>query len=141
MKSNLEIKTSFVSPITLKVFSEHGYLPIFIIRNIKNSELIAKFSDTSIHFKNLAPSNELFRAKRDEVINFDEFAKRYIIEMSTINFQRVIERLEYLAKLSGARGVVLLGFGSDNKICHRSILAGLLNDSGLLENRITELII
>lgn len=140
MKSELEIKTSFVSPITLKIFSEQGYLPIFIIRNIKPSELIGKYSDTSIHFKNLAPSNELFRAKRDSIIDFEEFSKRYIIEISEINLQKIIERLEYLVKLSGARGVVLLGYGSDNKICHRSILASLLNESGLLENRVTEII-
>lgn len=140
MKSKLEIKTSFVSPITLKIFSEQGYLPIFIIRNIKPSELIGKYSDTSIHFKNLAPSNELFRAKRDSIIDFEEFSKRYIIEVSEINLQKMIERLEYLAELSGAKGVVLLGYGSDNRICHRSILASLLNESGLLENRVTEII-
>lgn len=140
MKSKLEIKTSFVSPITLKIFSEQGYLPIFIIRNIKPSELIGKYSDTSIHFKNLAPSNELFRAKRDSIIDFEEFSKRYIIEVSEVNLQKIIERLEYLAGLSGAKGVVLLGYGSDNKICHRSILASLLNESGLLENRVTEII-
>lgn len=141
MKSDLEIKTSFVSPITLRVFIDSGYLPIFIIRNIKNAGIISKYSDTSIHFKNLAPSNELFRAKRDGLIDQDEFTKRYIIEMSTINFQKTIERLSYLAKLAGARGVVLLGFGSNDKVCHRSILANLLNNSGLLEKRITELVI
>ena len=140
MKSQLEIKTSFVSPITLKLFPEQGYLPIFIIRNIRPSELIGKYSDTSIHFKNLAPSNELFREKRDSIIDFEEFAKRYIIELSDLNLQKIIERFEYLAKLAGARGVVLLGYGSDNKICHRSILASLLNESGLLESRVTEII-
>lgn len=140
MKSQLEIKTSFVSPITLKLFPEQGYLPIFIIRNIRPSELIGKYSDTSIHFKNLAPSNELFREKRDSIIDFEEFAKRYIIELSDLNLQKIIERFEYLAKLAGAKGVVLLGYGSDNKICHRSILASLLNESGLLESRVTEII-
>lgn len=140
MKSGLEIKTSFVSPITLQVFIEHGYLPIFIIRNIGNSTLIGKYSGTAVHFKNLAPSTELFRAKRDSLIPQEEFTKRYIIEMSEVNFPEIIRKLEYLKEISGSRGIVLLGYGSDDKICHRSALAGILNESGLLEKRVTEII-
>lgn len=141
MKSKLIIKTSFVSPITMKTFVESDYLPIFIIRNISNSTLIGQYANTSIHFKNLAPSNELYRSKRDGIIDFNEFEKRYIIEISNVNLQSIITKLEYLAKLSGAKGIVLLGYGSDNKICHRSILASLLNNSGLLENKVTEIIL
>lgn len=140
-KSNLKINTSFVSPITLKMFIEHNYLPIFILRNISNSNLIGKYSNTSIHLKDLAPSNELFREKRDMIIDFNEFTKRYIIEISHVDFSQLISKLENLAKVSGAERIVLLGYGSDNTICYRSILAGLLNDSNLLENKVTELII
>lgn len=140
MKSKLIIKTSFVSPITLKFFIEKNYLPIIIIRNIKNSELIGKYSDTSIHFKDLAPSDKLFQDKRDSLINFDEFSKKYIIEISKINLRKIINKFEYLSQISGSTGIVLLGYGSNNKNCHRSILAGLLNDSNLLENKITEII-
>lgn len=140
MKSDLKIKTSFVSPVTLKLFSEKGYLPIFIIRNIKTSELIGKFSDTYIHLKELAPSDELFREKRDSIIDFKEFSKKYIIEISKINLGKIVEKLDYLRKISGAEGVVLLGYGSDDKACHRSLLASLLNESGLLENKVTEII-
>ena len=89
----------------------------------------------------MAPSNELYRSKRDGIIDFNEFEKRYIIEISNVNLQSIITKLEYLAKLSGAKGIVLLGYGSDNKVCHRSILASLLNNSGLLENKVTEIIL
>jgi len=142
MKSNIKIHTSFVSPVTLDLFIRNNYLPIFIIRSIGNSELIGRFSGTAVHFKQLSPSAELFRAKRDLMIDFTEFSKRYIIELSSnIDFQEIIEKLEYLANLSNARGVVLLGYGSDNTKCHRSILAELFNSSGYLENKVTEFIL
>lgn len=141
MKSKLKINTSFVSPITLKMFIEKDYLPIFIIRNISNSSLIGKYSNTSVHFKELSPSNELFRDKRDNKIDFTEFSKRYIIEISHIDLKNLIKKLEQLTKISGAKRVVLLGYGSDDKVCHRSILASLLNESGLLEEPVTELIV
>ncbi len=141
MGYQLQIKTSFVSPVTLKVFTENGYLPIFIIRNISNSELIGKYSGTAVHFKDLAPSTELFRAKRDGVIDLTEFSKRYIIEMSSVNFVDVINKLNYLAELSKARGIILMGYGSDDRVCHRSILSNLINSMEILNSRITEIIL
>lgn len=141
MKSSLEIKTSFVSPVTLKIFIDKGYLPIFILRSIANSEVIGKYSNTAIHFRELSPSSELFHKKRDKIIDFNTFDIEYRKEMSLINFNDIIKRLESLSLASGSRGVVLLGFGSDNSVCHRSILSNILNESGLLENRVTELII
>lgn len=141
MGYQLQVKTSFVSPVTLKLFTENGYLPIFILRNISNSELIGKYSGTAVHFKELSPSTELFRSKRDGIIDFTEYIKRYIIEMSSVNFVSIIDRLNYLADLSKARGVVLLGYGSDDKKCHRSILSNLINSMDLLNSRITEIIL
>lgn len=141
MKSNIKIHTSFVSPVTLDLFIKNNYLPIFIIRSIGNSELIGKYSGTAVHFKQLSPSPELFRAKRDSIIDYTEFSKRYIIELSSINFQELIDKLQYLANLSGAQGIVLLGYGSDNTKCHRSILADLLNSTGYLENKVTEIVL
>lgn len=139
--SNIEIKTSFVSPVSMKIFIDNGYLPIFILRNIVNSEVIGKYSNTAIHFRELSPSSELFHQKRDGVIDILEFKKRYAIEMSNINLKDIIAKLEYLVKISEARGVVLLGYGSNYEICHRSVLSDILNSSGLLEKRVTELIL
>lgn len=141
MKSKLKIYTSYVSPLTLEAVVKKNILPIFIIRSIHNSQLIGKYSDTAIHFKNLAPSDTLFRNRRDGIISDIEFKKGYIIEMSRVNFQETIRKLDYLASLSGASGVVLMGYGSSYESCHRKILSELLNGSGLLENNIKELII
>lgn len=140
MNSSLEIKTSFVSPVGMELFIKAGYLPIFILRSISNSEIIGKYSNTSLHFKEFSPSSELFHQKRDGKIDFSEFKEKYIEEVSKNDLNKFIERLEKLKEISGAKGIVLLGYGSDYKTCHRSILSDLLNNSGLLENKVVEIV-
>ena len=141
MKSKLNIYTSYVSPTTLRAIVDKNLLPIFIVRSIYNSQLIGRWSDTAIHFKILAPSDKLYQNKRDGKISELDFKKYYVIEMSKINFQDIIKKLDNLANLSGANGVVLMGYGSSYDSCHRKLLSELLNGSGLLENTIKELII
>ena len=141
MKSKLKIYTSYVSPMTLRAIVDNNLLPVFVIRSIYNSQLIGRWSDTAIHFKNLAPSDKLFQNRRDGLITELEFKKYYVIEMSRVNFQEAIKKLDNLAQLSGANGVVLMGYGSSYESCHRKLLSELLNGSGLLENTIKELII
>lgn len=141
MKSKLNIYTSYVSPATLRAIVDNDLLPIFIVRSIYNSQLIGRWSDTAIHFKILAPSDKLYQNKRDGKISELDFKKYYVIEMSKVNFQDIIKKLDNLANLSGAKGVVLMGYGSAYNSCHRKLLSELLNGSGLLENTIKELII
>lgn len=142
MKSELKINTSFVSPATLEKFRSNNILPIFIVRNIENSELIGQYSGSPVHLKELSPSNELFRKKRDKALSIDEFKKLYAIEITErVDLKRIIDKLESLVELSGARSVVLLGYGSDYDSCHRSVLAKILNGSGLLEKPVKELVV
>lgn len=142
MKSELKINTSFVSPATLERFRGNNILPIFIVRNIENSELIGQYSGSPVHLKELSPSNELFRKKRDKALSIDEFKKLYAIEITErVDLKRIIDKLESLVELSGARSVVLLGYGSDYDSCHRSVLAKILNGSGLLEKPVKELVV
>lgn len=142
MKSELKINTSFVSPATLERFRSNNILPIFIVRNIENSELIGQYSGSPVHLKELSPSNELFRRKRDKVLSIDEFKKLYAIEITErVDLKRIIDKLESLVELSGARSIVLLGYGSDYDSCHRSVLAKILNGSGLLEKPVKELVV
>lgn len=142
MKSELKINTSFVSPATLERFRSNNILPIFIVRNIENSELIGQYSGSPVHLKELSPSNELFRKKRDKAVSIDEFKKLYAIEITErVDLKRIIDKLESLVELSGARSVVLLGYGSDYDSCHRSVLAKILNGSGLLEKPVKELVV
>lgn len=142
MKSELKINTSFVSPATLERFRSNNILPIFIVRNIENSELIGQYSGSPVHLKELSPSNELFRKKRDKALSIDEFKKLYAIEITErVDLKKIIDKLESLVELSGARSVVLLGYGSDYESCHRSVLAKILNGSGLLEKPVKELVV
>ena len=142
MKSELKINTSFVSPATLERFRSNNILPIFIVRNIENSELIGQYSGSPVHLKELSPSNELFRKKRDKALSIDEFKKLYAIEITErVDLKKIIDKLESLVELSGARSVVLLGYGSDYNSCHRSVLAKILNGSGLLEKPVKELVV
>lgn len=142
MKSELKINTSFVSPATLERFRSNNILPIFIVRNIENSELIGQYSGSPVHLKELSPSNELFRKKRDKALSIDEFKKLYAIEITErVDLKRIINKLESLVELSGARSIVLLGYGSDYDSCHRSVLAKILNGSGLLEKPVKELVV
>lgn len=142
MKSELKINTSFVSPATLERFRSNNILPIFIVRNIENSELIGQYSGSPVHLKELSPSNELYRKKRDKALSIDEFKKLYAIGITErVDLKRIIDKLESLVELSGARSVVLLGYGSDYDSCHRSVLAKILNGSGLLEKPVKELVV
>ena len=88
---HLKLLTSFVSPSTLDFFIQSDYLPIFILRNIKNSELLRKYSETAVQIKELSPSNELYQSMRDGLLSLEEYQKRYVIEMSEINLYEIIE--------------------------------------------------
>ncbi len=141
-RANFSVHTSFISPWTWKTLVIEGnYLPILAIRNIKNSNVIGHLSDTSVHFKELSPSNELFRLKRNSEIDITEFQKRYLIELADVNIPSVIDRFIQLHEVSGARGIVIFGYGSNDEVCHRSVLSSLLNSTGLFRDRITELIL
>ena len=140
MKTELKIYTSYVSPLTLDLFTSKGLLPIFIIRNIGRNKLISGYAGTPVHMPILAPSNDLFRGWRDKQITTDEYLRGYALEMAQVNMESVLRDIESLVELCGARGVVFLGYGSDKTMCHRSILSGILNSSGILINPIKEII-
>ena len=44
-----------------------------------------------------------------------------------------------MAEISNAKAIVLLGYGSDSSVCHRTVLSELLNQSGLLSTPIKEI--
>ena len=135
---NIKIITSFVAPYTLNYFIKEEILPIFILRSIRNSDLIGKYSDSAVHFKDLSPSNELFQARRDRKIEIEEYKQRYLDEIKHIDLNQVLHRLTNLQEISGAKGVVLMSYGGNPIGCHRTFLSEYLNNSGLLENKITE---
>ena len=135
---DIEISTSFVSPYTLNYFIKNNILPIFILRSIHNSELIGKYSDSAVHFKDLSPSNELFQARRDRKIEIEEYKQKYLDEIGHIDLHQTLRRFINLREISGATGIVLMSYGSNPIGCHRTFLLEYINNSGLLKNNIIE---
>lgn len=139
MKSDLNIYTSFVTKENLvTVIENFNMLPIFILRSIRNSELIGEYSGSAIHFRNLSPTSPLYQAWRDGLIDFNEYKKRFLIELSEIKLYEVIKKFENLCDISEASGVVLFAYGEDPELSHRKILSDFINSSGVLEKPIIE---
>lgn len=135
---DIKLITSFVTPYTLNYFIKKELLPVFILRSIHNSDLIGKYSDSAIHFKDLSPSNALFQARRDRKIEIEEYRQRYLDEIKHIDLNQILKRFTNLQNISGAKGIVLMSYGGNPVGCHRTFLAEYLNSSGLLKNLITE---
>ena len=137
--TNLKYWTSYVSPATMESLPKNNLLPIFVIRNISNSSLIGKYSNTPIHIRELTPSYELFKSyKYDQQITREDFEKKYLIELSNAGVLRIMERLDTMANSCGAQGIVFMGYGKYDDD-YRNILAGFLEGFGY--GKINELIL
>lgn len=140
MKSELTVYTSFVSEENLEAaVKKFNMLPIFILRSIRNSELIGKYSGSAIHFRNLSPSSPLYQAYRDGLISLEEYKKRFLIELSELKLYEVVGKLESLCNISEANGVILFAYGENLETSHRKILSDFLNSSDLLEKPVKEM--
>jgi uncharacterized protein YeaO (DUF488 family) len=139
MATNLKYWTSYVSPATMEAIPKNSILPIFVIRTISNSSLIGKYSGTSVHVKELAPSYDLFKSyKYDKLITREEFEKKYLIELSQTNVLKIMERITGMANSCGAIGVAFMGYGKYDED-YRDILATFLNGYGY--GKINELVL
>jgi uncharacterized protein YeaO (DUF488 family) len=139
MKTNLKYWTSYVSPAIMESLKKHNILPIFIIRTISNSPLIGKYSGSPIHLKSLTPSYELFKSyKYDNIISREEFEKRYLIELSQLSIEKIMDKVEGMANSCNAIGIALLGYGKYEED-YRNILSGFLEGYGY--GKINELLL
>ena len=133
MKSKIEIFTSFIEESNIERIKSMNLLPIFVIRSMGRLEFIEKWAGTPLHFRELAPSKELFREYRAGNINQETYFKRFVIELAEVDFQNIILRLENLIDSSGADGVCLCGLGENPEESHRSIVSDILWRTGYLE--------
>jgi len=124
----MNIFTSFASEDNLRLIIENNYLPIIILRNIRNSKCLNKYSDTCIHFRELSPSTELFQSYKNNEIDVEEYHYRYILELldRNLNTQSIYKEFIFLNNLVSAKGLILLGYEEDPHLCHRSALAEFL---------------
>lgn len=137
----LKLKTSFVSPLSMEKFTGSNWLPFFCLRSIYKSPLIGKYTDTSIHLKSLSPSSILYQKFRDNLISKDEYFQEFREELEGIDFKEILGKIEYAVNICEAEGAVLLSYGSDINLSHRSVLSDIINDLGILEFPVEEFIL
>lgn len=116
------------------------YLPIFCVSDLRGSLVTGRFNKTPIHFPSLAPSEPIEFGYSQGWIGFEEFAKRYTIELAKrVNLPDIFKKLGALARASRASGIALIGSPSkDPGKCYRSVLADIINLSGLVREKVTE---
>lgn len=135
MKTQLKIKTLLLTNDNLEEIIEEGFLPIFISRNLKCSELTSKYNHTPIHFHKLSPSIDLYNAWVFGSLTDEEFEEKFLDELkNSVNPWLIYRNLDILSHLADACGIVLLSF--DNPRSYRDIVAKFLNNS--LDINITE---
>lgn len=134
----IPIHTSYVTNTTFGDRIKLDLLPIFCIKSIYKSETIGKYSGTCIHFPDLAPSYKLSQDLRNGSVQRPEFEKSYLLEIGKIDIPEFVNKIQYLGKISGAKGIILYGYGKDTNYCHRTTLAGLLCNLGLVNYEIKE---
>lgn len=136
MKSKLKIYTSFLEKNNLSSIIDNGLLPILVIRKVSNFPVIERYSNAPIHFRELAPSNELIGKFNKGIISFEEFEKLYVIELSKVSIQDIIKKLEYLSEHYNSKGIVLIT--PDKTDCYRKALSLVLNYSKTLTEPVVE---
>lgn len=129
----LPISTSYITDSTFTGRIKLDLLPILCIKSIYKSEVIGKYSGTCIHFPDLAPSYHLTRDLNTGAIERSDFEKRYLMEIKDVNIPEFVRRIEYLGNISGARGIIIYGYGKDTNRCHRTTLANILTSLGYRE--------
>ena len=139
MKSKIEIFTSYISEENIERIKKMNLLPIFVIRSMGRLGYIEKWAGTPLHFRELAPSKELFREYRSGNIDLETYFKKFVIELADIDFQSIILRLENLVESSGADGICLCGLGENLDESHRSILSDILWRTRYLEFKPSEI--
>ena len=139
MESNLKIYTSSITKENIDNSISKNLLPLFIPRNLIGNDLVGKYSGSAIHLRMLSPSGSLWWKRKSGEIDFETFSKNYMIELSSLNFQTIIKKLESLSEVSNADGVVLFDFDETPSESCRFILSELFNKSGILTKTVEEL--
>lgn len=90
MVSNLKIYTSYLSSENIERIVSYNLLPVFILRYIGNISCVSDWYGSPLHIPELSPSNELFWDYRDGKIDYNTFAKKFLIEICEVNFYKLI---------------------------------------------------
>lgn len=135
MKSKIKLFTSSIDDDNLESIERDGYLPVFAIRNISRFSSIKRYSNTAVHFRNLAPSEKLMIDFKNNIINSKDFEKLYVIELSNVSIQDIIKKFEYLSESNNKKGVVIM---TEDEGSYSTALSLVLKCSGYLIEPITK---
>ena len=124
----MKIYTSYISKENIEELVRLNYLPMFIIRNMRDSKLLGPYSDTCLHLRELSPSTELLWEFKKGEIDREEYRKRYLLELidRRLSFTDLMVKFKTLDEMVSASGIVLLGYSKDPENCHRRYLAEFL---------------
>lgn len=86
----------------------------------------------------LAPSEKLLSDYKEGRITWVQYERQYRDYLSTLDLEDCVEAFACLTSLEHTRGIVLLCYEKDFMHCHRSILAEVLNESGLIDEAVEE---
>lgn len=132
------LKTGRITAKSLEVYAKSGYVPILVVRYL--NPLVEVYRNTPIHVPELSPSADLLKDyKFDDNITYKDFTDRFKLELAKVDLATTLNKIDDLITKTNSRGAVLLCYCRDYTACHRSILANLLNQSGILSERVTEL--
>ena len=124
----MKIYTSYISKENLEELIRLNYLPMFIIRNMRDSKLLGPYSDTCLHLRELSPSTELLQEFKGGMIDREEYRRRYLLEIidRRLSISDLMTKFRTLDSIVSSSGIVLLGYSKDPKFCHREFLAEFL---------------
>lgn len=135
----LKIYTSFITENNIKKIVSLNYLPIFIVRSIGKIKYADKWKGTILHFKELSPESELYWEFRDGKIDYETYYKKFLIQISSLDLQDILSKLECLVDMCNASGIVLCGMGKDPEQSHRLMVSDILWRVGKLTMKPEEL--
>lgn len=137
-KHNLYIKTTQITKENIEQIPEMDLLPIFLDSDLRSNPSVSCYNKTAIHFYSLGPSRYL-TSKYRAGMTLEEFKNEYYTELLSKDWIKIFQRLDFLKDLSGAVGIVFMTGIENPKFI--DVTVNFLNDSGLLEDPIEELIL
>lgn len=86
----------------------------------------------------LNPSKDLYDQYQSKKIDRLEFSMRYAEQIKTLPVEQLIRIFACLSYVEGSNGVMLLGVKKYGIECHRSVIADMINRSGIVLYKVTE---
>lgn len=135
---NLKLWTSYVEKDLFRKYVDLEILPIFISRNLLGNQLVAGWNNTSVHFPELSPTPELFKAWKYGSLSEEKFKELFRRELKETDIRGILEKISVMCSICNATGAILLGYGEDITKDYRRIVSEYIDSTGILQETIEE---